>query len=98
MRVMDEPDAPVRAPVWKREVAIAAGLLAFGLIVLPFAVYLVGQRVLGEYGEGDGALALAESIWRDLLAFRLAAWLLVLSPYLTIQLARGVRRIWRRKL
>ena len=98
MRVMDEPDSPVRPAVWKREVAIAAGLLAFGLIVLPFAVYLVGQRVLGEYGEGDGALALAESIWRDLLSFRLAAWILVLSPYLTIQLARGVRRIWRRKL
>ena len=98
MRVMDEPDAPVRAAAWRREVAIAAGLLAFGLIVLPFAVYLVGQRVLGEYGDGDGALALAESIWRDLLSFRLAAWILVLSPYLTIQLARGVRRIWRRKL
>ena len=97
MRVMDEPDAPVRAAAWRREVSIAAGLIAFGLLVLPFVVYLVGQRVLGEY-DGDGALALAESIWRDLLSFRLAAWVLVLSPYLTIQLARGVRRIWRRTL
>ena len=98
MRVMDEPDAPVPTAAWRREVAIAAGLIAFGLLVLPFAVYLVGQRVLGEYGEGGGALALAESIWRDLLSFRLAAWVLVLSPYLTIQLARGVRRIWRRNV
>ena len=98
MRVMDEPDAPVGASVWRREAAIAAGLIAFGLVALPFAVYLVGQRVLGEYGDSDGALALAENIWRDLLSFRLAAWVLVLSPYLTIQLARGVRRIWRRKL
>ena len=94
---MDEPDAPIGATIWRREVAIAAGLLAFGLILLPFVVYLVGQRVLGEY-EGDGALALAESIWRDLLSFRLAAWILVLSPYLTIQIARGVGLIWRRKL
>jgi hypothetical protein len=94
---MDEPDLPIGATVWRREVAIAAGLLAFGLFALPFVVYLVGQRVLGEY-EGDGALALAESIWRDLLSLRLAAWILVLSPYLLIQLARGVRRIWRRRL
>ena len=95
----DESDAPIgRATTWQREVAIAAGLLAFGLLALPFAIYVVGQRLLGEYGEGAGALALAESIWLDLLALRLPAWILVLSPYLTIQLARGVRRVWRRRL
>ena len=94
-----ELDTPVSgAANWQREVAIAAAMLAFGLLVLPFAVYFVGQQVLGDYGDGLGALALAESIWIDLLSFRLAAWVLVLSPYLTIQLARGVRRIWRRKL
>ena len=94
-----ELDTPVSgATNWQREVAIAAALLAFGLLVLPFAVYLVGQQLLGDYGDGLGALALAENIWVDLLSFRLAAWVLVLSPYLTIQLARGVRRIWRRKL
>ncbi|HSC13841.1 MAG TPA: hypothetical protein VLI71_01940 [Gammaproteobacteria bacterium] len=92
----DETDAPVGAINWQREVAIAAGLLAVGLLALPFAVYFVGQRMLGEYGDGDGPLALAESIWLDLLSLRLPAWILVLSPYLTIQLARGVRRIWRR--
>jgi hypothetical protein len=96
--VIDESEAPIHGTTnWQREVAIAAGLLALGLIALPFAVYVVGQAVLGEYGEGGGALELAESIWLDLLAFRLPAWILVLSPYLTIQLARGVRRIWRRK-
>ena len=59
---------------------------------------LVGQRLLGEYGDGLGPFALAETIWLDLLALRLPAWVLVLSPYLAIQLARGVRRIWRRKV
>ena len=96
---MDEPNAPLSgATSWQREIAIAAGLLAFGLIALPFAVYVVGQQMLGEYGGDGGALALAESIWLDLLAFRMPAWILVLSPYLTIQLARAVRRIWRRRL
>ena len=98
MSVTNELDTPAAgATNWRREVAIAAGLLAFGLFALPFAVYVVGQRMLGEYGDG-GPLALAESIWLDLLSLRLAAWFLVLSPYLIIQLARGVRRIWRRKL
>jgi hypothetical protein len=98
MPVTAESAAPAGATNWRREVAIAAGLLAFGLLVLPFAVYVVGQQLLGDYGDGLGSLALAESIWLDLLSLRLPAWILVLSPYLTIQLARGVRRIWRRRV
>ncbi len=82
---------------WQREAAIAAGLLAFGVVALPFAIYGVGQRLLGDYGEGSGPLVLAETIWLDLLALRLPAWLLVLSPYLIVQLVRGVRRTWRRR-
>jgi hypothetical protein len=96
--VTDEHDVPAGTTAWQHEVAIAAGSLAFGLLALPFAIYIVGQRVLGEYGDGLGPLSLAESIWRDLLSLRLPAWILVLSPYLTIQLARGVRRIWRRNV
>ena len=95
----DQADAQNgRATTWQREAAIAAALFAFGLLALPFAIYVVGQRLLGEYGEGAGPLALAENLWLDLLALRLPAWLLVLSPYLTIQLARAVRSVWRRRL
>jgi len=98
--VTEEPDAPLeRATTWQREVAIAAGLLAFGLVALPFAIYFVGQQLLGEYGDGGGgAVALAENIWLDLASLRLPAWILVSSPYLAIQLIRGLRRIWRRRL
>jgi hypothetical protein len=81
----------------KREVAIGSGLLAFGLFVLPFAIYIVGQSVIGDYGADLGMLALAETIWSDFLALRPITWVLVLSPYLVVQLLRLVRRAWRRE-
>ena len=75
-------------------------MIGFGLLVLPFAVYMVGARLIGDYGV-DGAdagpMALAEAIWLDLLALRLPAWILVLCPYITVQLVRAVRRVWRPK-
>jgi hypothetical protein len=82
---------------WQRELALAAGLLAFGLIALPFAIYFVGQNLLGEYA-GAGALGLAETVWRDLLALQPLTWLLVLTPYVVVQIARLVGRVWRRRL
>jgi hypothetical protein len=81
---------------WRREVAIGAGLLAFGLFVLPAAIYIVGAQIFGEYSVDGGVLALGEGIWSDLLALQPFAWLLVLSPYVIVQLARCVRRLWRR--
>jgi hypothetical protein len=90
-------DEPVRSTNgWQREVGIAAALFACGLIVLPLAIYFLGGRVLGDYA-GDGALALAESIWLDLMALHPLTWLLVLSPYIAVQLGRALRRIWRSK-
>ena len=69
---------------WQREVAIAASLLAFGLLVLPFAIYFVGQQTARRVRRRMPAPShLAESIWLDLLSLRLPAWILVLSPYLT---------------
>ena len=82
-------------PTWQREARIAAATIGFGLLALPFGVYVVGQFLLGDYTGGP--LALAEAIWLDLLSLRLPAWILVLSPYITVQLARAVRRVWRPK-
>ena len=79
---------------WQREISIAAAALGFGLIVLPFAIYFVGQRLLGEYRADAGAMALAEVIWLDLLSLSVPAWILVLSPYATVQLLRWVKRLW----
>lgn len=94
---MDGEAATDSKSTWQRELSIAAGLLALGLIALPFAIYFVGQRLLGDY-EGPGALGLAENIWLDLLALHPLTWLLVLTPYGIVQLARLMRRIWRRRL
>jgi hypothetical protein len=82
---------------WRREIAIAAATLGFGLLVLPFAIYFIGQSVIGDYAPDADAMTLAESIWLDLFTLRLPAWVLVLSPYVTVQLLRAVRRVWRPK-
>lgn len=82
---------------WQREAAIAAVALGCGFLVLPFAIFFVGRSVIGEYASDAGAMTLAEDIWLDLFALRLPAWLLVLSPYITVQLLRWIRRIWRAK-
>jgi hypothetical protein len=95
--VTNEEPAGGGTTTWRREITIAAATLAFGLLVLPFAIYLVGQRLIGEYAEDAGAMDLAESIWIDLLALRVPTWALVLSPYLLVQFIRWVRRVWRRK-
>ena len=94
----NEMPLATRAPNWRRETAIAAAAIGFGLFVLPFAVYIVGQRLIGAYDpNGGGAMALAETIWLDVLSLQLPAWILVLSPYITVQLARWARRVWRPK-
>ncbi len=78
---------------WKRELTIASALLAGGLFVIPVGVYVVGQRLFGEY-VGGGVLTLAERVWGDFLTLRPVAWMLVLSPYLIVQLVRATRRLW----
>jgi hypothetical protein len=90
-------DADTSPSTWRREATIAAATLGFGLLVLPFAIYFVGQSVIGDYAPDAGAMTLVESIWLDLFTLRLPAWVLVLSPYVTVQLVRGVRRVWRPK-
>jgi hypothetical protein len=78
----------------KREIAIAAALFAAGLVLLPPAIYWFGRQVAGEYA-GAGPLALADQIWSDLLQLEPAAWVLVLSPFVLVQLVRLIRRTWR---
>lgn len=82
---------------WKRELTIAAAMLGFGLFILPFAIYVVGQQLIGEYDPSAGVGSLYEHIWTDFLSLAAPAWILVVGPYVTVQLIRGIRRVWRRK-
>jgi hypothetical protein len=79
----------------KREIAIAAALFAVGLLLLPPAIYWVGRQVAGNYAGSGGPLALANQIWADFMQLEPTAWLLVLSPYLLLQLVRLIGRTWR---
>jgi hypothetical protein len=93
--VKNESPPLQRGKSWQRELSIAALAIGFGLLVLPLAIYVVGQQLLGEYRTDAGAMALAERIWLDLLSLRAPAWILVLSPYIAVQILRWVRRAWR---
>lgn len=86
---------PLQGRTIRREIAIAAALFAAGLVLLPLAIYWVGRQVAGEYAGGGGPLGLADQVWSDFLQLEPSAWLLVLSPYVFVQLARLIRRTWR---
>lgn len=78
----------------RRELVIALVLLAFGLIALPAAVFWVGRHAVGTYGDG-GVWDLTRAIWLSLLQGEVAAWVLVSSPYVVVQLLRLTHVVWR---
>ena len=81
----------------KRELVLAGSLLGLGFFVLPGAVYMVGQTVVGEYPADGGVLALALDIWANMVRGNPLALVLVFSPYGIVQLLRLSRRLWRRR-
>ena len=80
---------------WKRELVIAAVLLGFGFLALPFTIYWVGSELIGDYAPDANALTLVEQIWSDVIRLEPFAWVLVLSPYAVLQIVRITRRVWR---
>lgn len=78
----------------KNEAILAVLLFAFGLFVLPVAIYFVGQQIIGDY-EGDGVIGLVLALWSALVRADAVAWILVLSPYLVVQLLRLTWKVWR---
>lgn len=85
----DQP-AHNRIPRWlRRELILAAILIPAGLFLLPIAIFYTGQALLGAYSDqGHGIGHLYGDIFRDMGAGFLPAWLLVLSPWIGLQLIR----------
>jgi hypothetical protein len=79
----------------KLELSLAALLFCFGLTLLPLSIYWVGSFVVGPYSDTTGIMGLLGAIWTGLGQGQPSAWLLVLSPYVVVQLARLTRALWR---
>jgi hypothetical protein len=71
----------------RREALVLAVVGGFGFAILPALVYLVGQQLLGEYRPDAGMGAFYADLYGELGSLSWA-WLLVLGPYLTVQLLR----------
>lgn len=74
---------------WLRREALLFLLLAgFGLLALPALVYLVGQVLLGEYLPGATMATFYGDLYGHLAGLSPWPWLLVLGPWLAVQLLR----------
>jgi hypothetical protein len=83
------------ASTLSREAIIAAGALLFGVLLLPLAVFVVGKIVFSAYA-GGGYIDFFGQLFAKLLELDKAAWFLVLSPYLALQVARLAVIGWRK--
>jgi len=77
-----------------KEVALFAGLLFIGLVVVPIIIYKVGQSVFGSYG-GDGFAEFFATLSGKVRGGDAVAWFLILSPYLGWQCLRLMTLFWR---
>ena len=77
-----------------RELGLLLGLLFVGMVLLPIAVYVVGQAIFGQYG-GGGYGGFFGDLSGRIRAGDAAAWFLVLSPYLGWQTLRLGALGWR---
>ena len=90
---MSEHKTSIRRVI-TREAALLLGFLFLGLVLLPVAIYLVGQAIFGEYG-GGGFAHFYSALSSRIRGGDTAAWFLVLSPYLGWQTLRLVALGWR---
>ncbi len=77
-----------------REFAWLVALLLLGIGLLPFAIWIVGRTVFGDY-EGGTFMDFVGMLAGRLGAGDLTAWFLVLSPYLAISILRLTASGWR---
>jgi hypothetical protein len=75
-----------------RELILIAGALLFGVILVPIAIWLVGNRILGPYTHGTnlhaGPMALLGDFFEGLSRGWVSYWIVALGPLVIILLAR----------
>jgi hypothetical protein len=75
-----------------RELLTIALCLGIGLLVMPCLIFGVGRLVLQAYAHGN-----LFALWHDylggLFAGSLAAWFILVGPYLLVWVLRGWRRL-----
>jgi hypothetical protein len=78
----------------KRELVIFGIAMACGLILMPFLIWLVGNRVLGPYTHGQdttagtGPMRLLADYFTGLAHGSLGFWCVAVGPYVLLTLAR----------
>lgn len=78
-----------------KESALFFGLLFFGFVIVPIAVYFVGQKLLGQFG-GYGYSDFFGTLSARIRSGDVVAWFFVLSPYLVWQTLRLTLFAWRK--
>lgn len=78
----------------RKEIALLTGLLFFGLVIMPVAIYWLGQGIFGDYG-GQGYGDFFGTLSGKIRSGDAVAWFLVLSPYLVWQCLRLMALAWR---
>jgi hypothetical protein len=81
---------------FKRELLIFGIAMAFGLILMPFLIWMVGNRVLGPYTHGQdasagtGPLRLLADYFSGLVHGSIVFWCVALGPYVLLCLMRAL--------
>lgn len=79
----------------QRELIVLGICLLIGMLLLPVAIWLVGDRLLGDYAHG-GVGSLLADYYRGLAGGSLAFWIVAAGPYAAVWCVRLLRRGLRR--
>ena len=75
-----------------RELILIGGALLLGVILVPLAIWLVGNRILGPYTHGTnlhaGPMALLGDFFEGLSHGWVSYWIVALGPLVIILFAR----------
>ncbi len=79
----------------RRELLLFGGALAFGLVVIPFLIWMAGHWTLGPYthsdtGPGHGPLTLFADYFAGLLRGSTGYWIVAVGPVVLL----GAIRLW----